>query len=321
MRMICGSILIIVLGVALSFGAEIDGAKFKLAEKLYNQKNYPSALTELKDVIQNYPYSPYYSKALYYTARSYFETKDFLPAARYFALAEKKSQKDSDKRLSLFGLGESLYQLKKWNDSAVTFMNFAIRYKDSPAAPAALYYSAQSLEAMNLQAEARSVYQTLLSQYPASTYAPIALKKLGMIESSSKKTNAIDISDNALNVIDLKQDIRNMTNTIILTNTLFQTNQPFPQYVQPVNQNPPLDVTNYIEISNQTIVTQQVLMLDTNEIELQKEYRENVKKEEEIDRFRSLIELKAKLLEIKEKALDEKKNEIIENPSEGQDNE
>jgi len=42
-------------------------------------------------------------------------------------------------------------------------MNFGIRYKDSPAAPSALYFSAQSLEAMNLQAEAKSVYQTIVS--------------------------------------------------------------------------------------------------------------------------------------------------------------
>jgi len=80
--------------------------EIQLAEKFYNQKNYPSAIAGFKDLVQNYPFSPHYQKSLYDLARCYFETKDYESASRFFSLSEKKSVKDTDKRISLFGLGE-----------------------------------------------------------------------------------------------------------------------------------------------------------------------------------------------------------------------
>lgn len=324
MRKICGSIIPVMLFIMFcataAFSAEIDTAKFKLAEKMYQGKNYRGALKELGDLIQNYPYSAQYQKALYYTAKSYFALKDYEQSARFFGVLEKKSSKDTDKRLALFGLGESLYKLKRWKEAAVAFMNFGIRYKNSPAAPAAYYYAALSLEAMNLQADAVSVYRSILSEFPSSAYYAEAAKKIDGIEKSSMRTNAIDISDNALNVIDLSVSAPSITNIVILTNSYFISNS---QTVQPVPQNMVItDMTEGPETRGPTVITQQILVIDTNELNLQKEYEANKKKEEEIERFRSLIELKAKLLEIKEKALREKKDAIIENSEdEGSDNE
>lgn len=327
MKKICGSILLIAFSCAVVFAAEIDIAKFSLAEKMYQNKNYKAALKELKDLILNYPYSAQYQKALYYTAKSHYALQDYDQSARYFSVLEKKSKKETDKRLALFGLGESQFKLKRWKDAAVSFMNFGLLYKNSPAAPAAFYYSGQALEAMNLQADAVSVYRTIVSEYPSSTYYAQALKKIDGIDRSPKRTNTIDISENALNVIDLSDHTPSMTNIVILTNTLFLSNsQNAPQTVQPVPQT--ILITNITETpdqpegSNPTIITQTIMMLDTNEMVLQKEYEANKKKEEEIERFRSLIELKAKLLEIKEKALQEKKDAILGNTEdEGSDNE
>ncbi len=290
------------------FAIGLDTAKFRLAEKFYNQNNHRKALDECRDLIANHPYSGHVPRALLIAGKSSLALNDFEKASRYFSVLEKRAVKESDKRQALFGFAQSSYRLGRWKDAAVAYMNFGMRYKDSPVAPAALFYAGRSLDAMNLQGDAQSVYQTLAREYPGSPYAREARTPAASPEPPSRP--AVPETPD-LNVVDLSGALRTITNTVVITN-LFQPDGPaqFPETREDYS-------VRRVEISNTVVLTQTVVMIDTNEQELERAYRENRRTEEEIDRFRALVELKAKLLEMKEKAVREKNELLYENPDEG----
>lgn len=95
-----------------------------------------------------------------------------------------------------------------------------------------------------------------------------------------------------------------VTNTVKITNVLLTTNlSMFTQMVLLTNLSM---FTQHVMFTNLSMLTQMVSVLDSNTVLIDNQLLENTQVEEEIDRLRSLTELKAKLLDMKELALEQK---------------
>jgi tetratricopeptide (TPR) repeat protein len=174
-------IIFLILSLFLSgtvFSIEIDEAKFRFAQKLYEQKNYKQSFSEFSEFTSKYHVSLFFNKALYYLGKSAFALGNHKKALESFLELEERNGNDLEKRQLLFGIGESYYHLKDYTHSAASFLDFALRFTNSPARPASFYYAAHSYEALNMPKEAGKLYEYIVLHFKESRYYQEAAEKI-----------------------------------------------------------------------------------------------------------------------------------------------
>lgn len=118
-----------------------------------------------------------------------------------------------------------------------------------------------------------------------------------MISQTVQQTNFVFVTNQVETEVEVEREVI-VTNTVILTNTLMDTNFAFLTNLSMLTQE--------MNLTNMAFLTQAGLMLDSNTLLIEAQSNENVEAQEEIDRLRSILEMKARLLELKELALEEK---------------
>lgn len=304
-------LLTVVCMTAFSFGLDLDEAHYNLAQKFYAEKKYPEALQEFNLFMDKYPDSRFFNKAVFYSAKIYYQLKNYDKSLTLYTMLDKNAENDNDRKTALFGIGESYFKLKDWSDAALSFKKFVFLYKTSPVYPASLYYGGKAYEELKCIPEAKVFFECLVRNYPRSPYYPEALnllQKFGKYETIENKIKNSEFTNR--NTGNLK-----ITNRVELTNIVLHTNMGTGRVTN--------IITNYLTntyAGNQSVITQVISGLDTNELEMQKLSEENRKKQEEIQRYRELIELKDNLLNLKEKAINDKKDILYDTNSSSESN-
>lgn len=291
---------VLLISTTVLFAITLDEARFKLAEKFYNKKKYEQAIEEWNFLINNYPLSPYYKASLIYTAKSYYYLNRFEKSLDTYQRLENDHLNENEKKICIFGKAENYYKLKQYKKAGELFKEFAINYSSSPVHHASLYYAGKSYLAIGQRPEALVFFESIVSNYPCSPYYNEAKNILGSKEKEVKPIKVAKVDKT------LKPTIYQKTNIIEITNRIEES---FYEYHTITNI-----ITNYetnaILLSNQLVLTQLVQTEDTNAIMIRQLEEENRRKKEELERYKTLVELKARLLDLKEKALKEK-NDIL----------
>ena len=190
-----------------------------------------------------------------------------------------KAKDDIEKKQAYFGSAECLYRLRRWNEAAVSFINFAVEFTNSPSRHSALYYAAKSLENAGLSSNAVTIYKNLIADYPGSSYYLEAVQRVTELQTGWME-KSFSITTNIITNVNL--------NTDLLSNITAS------------------NISGSNDISTPSM--KKDIIKEQEKTNTGEGYSDDKKKEEELERFRALIELKAKLLEIKEKAIKEKKD-------------
>ena len=281
-----GAVLFCMLISVSAIAIEIDEAKFNLGESLFLEKKYQPALSEFDSLMARYPASSYLNKTLYMAAKSAFAIQQYEKSEAYYRQLGEKSTSSVDQKQALFGEAECNYHLKHWEKSASLFLDFALKFPESPVASSALYYAAKSSESIGLTADAKGLYQRIVTKYPGSTYYQEALKQTA--GNQQLVTN---------------QPVGLANTNFAITNGI--SSPVFPA-IPGSNQ-----MTNMEQFSNFLTTAASNSFEESNKILMDQAVKENQKRQEEVDRYRSLLELKAKLLEMKEQAIRDKNNLIV----------
>ena len=251
--------------------------------------------------LKKYPF--YYEKnsqILYFAGKSYENIKNYKKAIDFYTRFYKSANKEYEKRQATFSLAKCNYLSGHYKESIKFFNEFIIKYFDSPVTHAAIYYLGSANEKLRKNIEAALLYETLISTFPNSYYINEAKKSLEKIYSLGLKKSSIEKEISLPN-----------KETLVLTNIIYITNQ----------KN--IETTNYIlveqsssskesekEISNLNVTNLPSEIINDPLLEALK--KENLKNEEELNRYKEIIELKNRLLKMKEKLLEEKEGMVTE---------
>ena len=267
------------------FSLTLDKAHYNLAKKLFDEKKYSRSAEEFRQFTEKYPYSVNLHSGYYLAAKSYYLAGDYTNALLYYQKLALKPGNPAEKKQALFGESETRFKMADYREAAASFQTFAVTYPESPAAHAALYYAARSREVLEEWPEAELLYRTLTEDYPESPYLPDAGIRLANCNARMEEQLLTSQSSVAFS----------SASSLAATN-LAESASSAP-------------LTNIVWISNEFVGTQQN-NCETNDgaSSLENETR---KKEEELERYRALLELKAKLLKIKERVVRDKNDLIL----------
>ncbi len=293
--------LFILTSLILFTSMSIEEANFNLAKQWYEEKKYEKSAREFEEISKKYPFYEKY-KVLYYAGKSYFAIKNYEKALYFYERLYAIAQNEIEKRQSTFELAKTYYFTKKYLVAIRLFNEFIVRYSDSPVMHATLYYSASANEKLGKTLEASLLYKTLIENYPSSPYADEAKISLEKIQDRWGKITFTEVKTNEHIVTNYEKQLIIITNVVYLTNT--------------ENTN----TIGYVSISTQSLEnkTNEQIISNEKKPELYEDAdllnalkKENLKGEEEIKRYKEIIELKNRLLKIKEKLLEEKKGMVI----------
>ena len=109
-------------------------------------------------------------------ANKFFEDKDYTAAVNtlgQYIKIPKVAKLDE----ALFLRGESQYKLKQYKKAIIDYSKISEKFPSSKRAPAALYKTGLSFDALGLKDEAKGFYQELVEKYPKSSESKKVMKK------------------------------------------------------------------------------------------------------------------------------------------------
>ncbi len=114
-------------------------AVFRLGRRLFEKKDYPGAIEQLKKFSVEYIDHPAIKDAQFYLGEAYFQTGDMENAASVFARFAANYQDAKEHPVALFRLGNAYYNQKKHEEAARAYARLAELYPNSEYIKPALF--------------------------------------------------------------------------------------------------------------------------------------------------------------------------------------
>ncbi len=192
----------------------IQKNKFEMGNLFFTEFNIlDSAYVYYKDILTNYPDSPFKARTLYALGAYYLTENDSVKADSLFnivyteykdenivnAAADKLNKPFIDLHFdpakALYIKAEKEMFAQKYDSSLTGFYNIYKNNSSSPFAPKALYAYGWILEnELNLNDSAAVIYDSLASQFPSTEYAQNVAPKINYYHAEKKKI-AKEIAD------------------------------------------------------------------------------------------------------------------------------
>lgn len=148
----------------------------KLADELSKIQRYDLARAAYLSIINNYPESEYYGKAMMLVAQSYFREENYDRAEKWYqsvvtALPDSSELVSKAKEMmasSHYKLAEKLRGSGNAMQAAKEYAKAAIKYPNSNVAELALVQAGKQFEAIGDTTSAAQIYESFLNKYPDS---------------------------------------------------------------------------------------------------------------------------------------------------------
>ncbi len=148
----------------------------KLAAELSKIQRFDLARGAYLTIINDYPESPYYGRAMMLVAQSYFKEEDYANAEKWYktvvsSIPDSVDLVEKAKAMmasSHYKLAEKLVAEGKEIEAAKEYAHAAIKYPNSQIAQMALVQAAKQFEAIGDTTSAAQIYESFLEKYPDS---------------------------------------------------------------------------------------------------------------------------------------------------------
>ena len=174
--------------------AQISGESddFKFASKLYDDRLYDVAVTQLEKFLSEYPASRYRLNALKLLGDSQFNISNFSEARRIFIQLEEEYLGTVEAENALKKSAQASEQLGDYVSAAVTFKKFTAHYPNSNKVESAYLASGFNYLKAGMNDLTESILLELLESFPESRESLTALTVLaGIYENEHRDEEAL----------------------------------------------------------------------------------------------------------------------------------
>jgi len=162
------------------------------AAEVLKAGNNDSALILLQQLMEQYPNTPWYKRALFLTGRTFIQMdrSDAADAAMLRVLAEYPELAD----YALFQLAEYHVSKERYSRAAALYQRITEKYTKSSLAPRSAFGRAQALLESSAYLQAEEAFDTFLKDNPRSEFAPAAGLGLGRaLLAQARLTDAVQV--------------------------------------------------------------------------------------------------------------------------------
>lgn len=170
--------VILLTGFATAAAAAEDADLYRKSEMAFRAKDYVAAVAGYSEIIDKFPSSRYYPYARYSLGWAQFETGRFEDAEKTFDGFLTEFHEHPLAAESLFKLGQSLYEQKKYAAAVEKLTLFIREYSLNAKIPNAAYLIGQSLAKSGDPEKAAEAFRKCLTLAPAAAFADHA--RLGL---------------------------------------------------------------------------------------------------------------------------------------------
>ncbi|MCH7955271.1 MAG: tetratricopeptide repeat protein, partial [Candidatus Marinimicrobia bacterium] len=189
-------LLFFVLNLPTIDAAQISGEsdEFNFASKLYDDRLYDVAVTQLEKFLTEYPASRYRLNALKLLGDSHFNIPNFSEARRVYIQLEEEYHGTVEAENALMKSAEASAQLGDFISAAVTFKKFTSYYPNSSQLESAFLASGFNYLKAGISDLTESILLELLESFPESQESLTALTVLaGIYENQRRDEEALDL--------------------------------------------------------------------------------------------------------------------------------
>ena len=189
--------LLMLTGYAAAAAAAEDAELYRKAELSFRSKDYVAAVAGYSEIIDKFPSSRYYPYARYSLGWTQFETGRFEDAEKTFDGFLTEFHDHPLAAESLFKLGQSLYEQKKYAAAVEKLTLFIHEHSLNAKIPNASYLIGQSCAKSGDAEKAAEAFRKCLALAPAAAFADharlglaLSLFELGRFDESLKSFEA-----------------------------------------------------------------------------------------------------------------------------------
>ena len=168
-------IFIVFLNIGEAYSQTDDKEKFNFASKLYEDKLYDVAASQLNEFLKSYPNSPFRMNALTLLGNSYYNLENYNDARRIYFQLEGEYHGTAESEEGFKRAAHSSEQLGDFISAAVTFKKFTVYYPNSEFIESAYLASGFNYLKGGMDDLTLSILQELLTLNPESEQSLVAL--------------------------------------------------------------------------------------------------------------------------------------------------
>ena len=193
--LIAGAAVVVVVLIVLFLISSNRSRNQKAAELLGKARvelesgEFQNGLADLQDVLRRYGGTKAAAEARYLLANSYYYSRDYDQALRYFQDFIKKYSKADPMVLSgaLAGVADCYMQKGVFEPAAEYYLKAAEKSSDEFSAPDYLLSAAQAYKQANQPDKAKELYERIIQKYPAAKNVSSVRMELAELSKTQEK--------------------------------------------------------------------------------------------------------------------------------------
>ena len=163
----------------------IPAQQLRLAGDALRSEQGEVALLILRRLMEEYPNTPWYKRALFMTERALVQLDR--PEESDAAMLRVQTEYPLLADYAVFILAEYHFDKARYSQAATLYQQVMVRHAMSPLAPRAAYKRAQALFESSAYPQAEEAFDAFLKDYPRSEFAPSAGIGLGRTMTAQKR--------------------------------------------------------------------------------------------------------------------------------------